>query len=95
MSIDQSCRPCSGKTLEDECQAQIKSCTVCNTGCTKQHTVRAGDNCWAIAQANGMSLGRLREINPGVRCEPLEIGAQLCVAQGNTDCKRVCEGKYI
>lgn len=42
-----------------------------------------------------MSLSRLQEINPGVKCEPLKIGARLCVAQGETDCKRVCEGKYI
>jgi hypothetical protein len=95
ISIDQSCRPCNGKTLEDECEQQIKGCTVCNSGCTRQYAVKAGDNCYAIAQANGMSLSALQAMNPAVNCEPLEIGAQLCVAQGSTDCKRVCEGKFI
>jgi len=95
ISIDQSCRPCGGKTLEDECERRIKECTVCSTGCTKRYKVQSGDNCWGIAQANSISLSRLQEMNPGLKCMPLEVGVEMCVAQGNTSCRRVCEGKYV
>lgn len=92
---EDSCRPCAGKTVEDACEQKIKECTVCSTGCVKQYKVQSGDNCWGIAQVNGISLSRLQEMNPGLKCMPLEVGVEMCVAQGNTSCRRVCEGKYV
>ncbi|KAK0644235.1 hypothetical protein B0T16DRAFT_460312 [Cercophora newfieldiana] len=47
--------------------------------CARSYKVVAGDYCWKIATENGLSLDQLYQINPGLKCEPLEIGVVVCL----------------
>ena len=51
--------------------------------CTKTYTVVAGDICWNIASNNGLTVDQLTSYNPGLNCDNLQIGQNLCVAQGS------------
>ncbi|MCO5614276.1 hypothetical protein L7F22_068554 [Adiantum nelumboides] len=48
--------------------------------CASTYTVQSGDNCYAIAQANGIALADLQSWNPSVNCDILQIGQQLCLS---------------
>ncbi|KAK1753947.1 hypothetical protein QBC47DRAFT_429380 [Echria macrotheca] len=53
-----------------------------NGGCAKTYTVVAGDYCYLIATSNGLSLDQLLGINPGLVCNPLQIGTVVCLRRG-------------
>lgn len=46
------------------------------------HRVRSGESGWSIARAEEMSLQELKELNPGVNLERLQLGQELKVGQG-------------
>ncbi|KAI0408568.1 carbohydrate-binding module family 50 protein [Xylaria palmicola] len=43
------------------------------------YEVRAGDTCWAIAEAKSVSVDALLESNEGLDCDKLSIGETVCV----------------
>nr|5BUM_A Chain A, Chitinase A [Equisetum arvense]5BUM_B Chain B, Chitinase A [Equisetum arvense] len=48
--------------------------------CTSYYTVKSGDICYNIAQTYGIDVATLQSYNPGLQCDNLQIGQQLCVA---------------
>lgn len=50
-----------------------------NGRCARSYTVVAGDYCYLIATNNGLSLQQFLSLNPGLNCDPLRIGAVVCV----------------
>lgn len=42
-------------------------------------TVRGKDTCWEIAHQYDMSVEQLVRVNPGIDCNLLQIGTQICV----------------
>ncbi|KAK3373070.1 hypothetical protein B0T24DRAFT_249523 [Lasiosphaeria ovina] len=49
------------------------------SSCAKSYTVKSGDYCYLIATNNGITLDQLKSYNPGLNCDPLRIGAVVCV----------------
>ena len=45
--------------------------------------VRDADSCWSIAQGHDLSVAGLRDINPGIKCESLWVGAGVCVPKNS------------
>lgn len=45
------------------------------------YTVRAGDSLGKLSNRSGLTMARIRELNPGVEFEPLQIGAKLKLPQ--------------
>ena len=41
------CDPCRGGYVS-ECTSRFTDCRACKMGCLRSHSVRAGDNCWAL-----------------------------------------------
>ncbi|KAI1188709.1 carbohydrate-binding module family 50 protein [Nemania serpens] len=50
----------------------------CGDGATP-YTIRAGDTCWAIAEAKSVSIDALLGNNEGLNCDRLSIGETICV----------------
>ncbi|KAI8843743.1 hypothetical protein BC829DRAFT_351398, partial [Chytridium lagenaria] len=46
--------------------------------CPNSYTVQSGDFCFKIAVAAGIDVNGLISLNPGLKCENLQIGAVLC-----------------
>ena len=51
------------------------------------YTIKGGDNCYAIATANGVSLDALVAANPTGECNSLQVGQTLCIPPK-------CSGSY-
>lgn len=51
-------------------------------GCAVAHTVSAGDHCSGLAEAAGVSLRQLLDLNPGLdeECTNLELGQTVCLS---------------
>jgi hypothetical protein len=51
------------------------------SGCSNKVTVNAGDSCWAISQAHGVSVADILSKNSNINsgCTNLQIGAQICL----------------
>ena len=47
--------------------------------CSHQYTVVGGDTCNQIALTYGISLSALKDMNPGINCNYLQIGQSVCV----------------
>jgi len=47
--------------------------------CARSYRVVAGDYCYKIATENGLTLDQLFQMNPGLNCEPLQIGVVVCL----------------
>jgi LysM repeat protein len=45
----------------------------------KTYTVVAGDYCWLIATNNGMNLEQFLNKNPGLDCNNLWVGVNVCL----------------
>ncbi len=45
------------------------------------HVVASGDTCWSLALSYGVTLQALRAANPGLMCEELTPGQQLCLPE--------------
>ncbi|KAI0455418.1 hypothetical protein F5B21DRAFT_472236 [Xylaria acuta] len=43
------------------------------------HKIKAGDTCWAIAEAGSISVDVLLESNEGLDCDDLSVGETICV----------------
>ncbi|KAI0118750.1 carbohydrate-binding module family 50 protein [Nemania sp. FL0031] len=43
------------------------------------YKIRAGDTCWAIAEARSVSLDDLLAKNEGLDCDKLDVGETICV----------------
>ncbi|KAI1195591.1 carbohydrate-binding module family 50 protein [Nemania serpens] len=50
----------------------------CGDGATP-YKIRAGDTCWAIAEAKSISIDALLGNNEGLNCDRLSIGETICV----------------
>ncbi|KAI0874787.1 carbohydrate-binding module family 50 protein [Hypoxylon argillaceum] len=48
-------------------------------GDTAPYKIKAGDTCWAIAEARSLSVDVLLENNEGLDCDKLSIGETICV----------------
>ncbi|ESK91741.1 carbohydrate-binding module family 50 protein [Moniliophthora roreri MCA 2997] len=57
--------------------------------CTKSYTVKSGDNCDAIAAAQGVSSYQITRLNGENVCSLLQIGQVLCLADTTYDCQPV------
>ena len=49
------------------------------TACSQYHTVVSGNTCYDLSVSYGLTLQELLNLNPGVNCNSLQIGQQLCV----------------
>ena len=47
-------------------------------GCN-QYTIQSGDTLYAIARANGTTVGILRAVNPGLDEKNLTVGSRICI----------------
>lgn len=56
--------------------------TFCETPslCNRKVNVQPGLFCWNIAEDNKISVDQLRNINPGLNCDALQIGQVICVS---------------
>ncbi|KAI0905945.1 carbohydrate-binding module family 50 protein [Ustulina deusta] len=43
------------------------------------YEIKAGDTCWAVAEARSVSLDALLEKNEGLDCDNLSVGETICV----------------
>ncbi|GAP87772.1 hypothetical protein SAMD00023353_2801120 [Rosellinia necatrix] len=43
------------------------------------YEIKAGDTCWAIAEARSVSLDLLLESNEGLDCDKLSVGETICI----------------
>lgn len=93
MSVEDSCRPCS--SFVDGCSASVTGCYSCLTACAATYTAVAGDDCYSIATAYGITLDDLLSLNPGLNCEPLSINQAMCVQMGTGACTNLCEGTFV
>lgn len=50
------------------------------SGSCQEYTIQAGDTCWAISQAFGLSLTDFQSWNAGINCDNLQIGQIVCVS---------------
>ncbi|KAF2972544.1 hypothetical protein GQX73_g949 [Xylaria multiplex] len=50
----------------------------CDDGMTP-YKIKAGDTCWALAEANSVSLDTLLKNNEGLDCDKLSVGETICV----------------
>ncbi|KAK7042981.1 hypothetical protein VNI00_008718 [Paramarasmius palmivorus] len=57
--------------------------------CTKSYTVKSGDNCDAIAAAQGVSSYQITHLNGQNVCSLLQIDQVLCLADTTYDCQPV------
>ncbi|KAL7745917.1 hypothetical protein RI367_008775 [Sorochytrium milnesiophthora] len=63
--------------------------------CVSSVNVKAGDNCWAIANANGLTLSKLQSYNPNIDCNMLQVGQSLCLEAHEANVPFVqCTSKY-
>lgn len=49
------------------------------SGTSAAYTVRKGDTCWDLAEARGISLDDVHELNPQIDCEKLPAGSRICL----------------
>ncbi|KAL6307803.1 hypothetical protein BKA93DRAFT_726919 [Sparassis latifolia] len=54
---------------------EVKLCP----GSSDAFRVRAGDTCWGLSQARGVSVDKLLEENPGLDCDKLMPGQTICL----------------
>ncbi|KAH6558831.1 hypothetical protein KP509_1Z042700 [Ceratopteris richardii] len=51
------------------------------SGSSTTYIVKSGNTCYAISQANGISLSNFHSWNSGINCKNLQIGQVVCVSQ--------------
>ncbi|PON27684.1 hypothetical protein TGAM01_v203451 [Trichoderma gamsii] len=51
--------------------------------CEHSVTIQEGDNCWDIAQAEGMSVDEILGMNTGLDCGKLVVGHTICLKRGD------------
>ncbi|KAH7415910.1 hypothetical protein KP509_14G065600 [Ceratopteris richardii] len=49
--------------------------------CCTIYTVKSGDTCYDISQVNGVSLEDFLSWNPGINCNNLQIGQEVCISE--------------
>ncbi|KAJ3086401.1 hypothetical protein HK102_013190 [Quaeritorhiza haematococci] len=59
-------------------------------GCPRALTIFPGDTCWDIAANNNISLNRFLAANPGINCDNLTVGSQVCLPLPNDDIVVTC-----
>lgn len=91
------CQPehCSDHTTAWHCNTKVTDCTVKNQDCANSYEVVNGDDCWTIANNNGMTLEELQGMNPDVSCDNLQANQLLCLEITWTDGQAVCQGKKV
>jgi hypothetical protein len=48
--------------------------------CQAVHGVRAGETCFAVAQAAGLTVDQFLGFNPNINCEKVFVGQWVCLA---------------
>ena len=91
------CQPehCSGQTTASVCNTQVDTCTVKQATCTISYSVVEGDDCWTIANNNGITLDDLQGMNPDVNCDNLQPNQSLCLEITWMNGQALCQGKKI
>ncbi|CAL8461580.1 g1111 [Coccomyxa elongata] len=56
--------------------------------CSATHTVTAGETCYSIYTAAGLSADEFAQLNPGLNCNLLQVGQTVCTKAGAT-CTKV------
>ncbi|KAF6257657.1 hypothetical protein COO60DRAFT_1695321 [Scenedesmus sp. NREL 46B-D3] len=72
--------------------SQAPSPSPSGSGCSRSHTIQPGGNCWALTGLAGgyglpegdAGLDVLRQLNPGLDCNLLRVGQNVCVAGPQT-----------
>ncbi|KAH7415912.1 hypothetical protein KP509_14G065800 [Ceratopteris richardii] len=57
----------------------VADCLVVSAACTT-YRVKYGDTCYHISEANGVSLEDFLSWNPGINCNNLQIGQEVCIS---------------
>ena len=71
---------CNGKGLNcSSLSVGQKLCGNCLGACDARQKVVSGDSCSKIATENGIELSDLLKCNPGLVCENIQVGQNLCV----------------
>ncbi|KAK0614949.1 hypothetical protein B0T17DRAFT_540674 [Bombardia bombarda] len=69
----------AASTVTGACGGQTANPTPPTPSCSKKYTVISGDYCYLIAVNNGLTLDQFYTYNPGLICNPLQIGEVVCV----------------
>lgn len=55
--------------------------------CSNYYTVKAGDTCYdSIWIPNGLSESQFYSLNPGINCNNLQAGQQVCIGGSSSPC---------
>lgn len=71
-------RPAATKPVTEK-SAPVQSAATASAAATQHHTVRSGESLSTIAERYGMTLSRLRELNPQVKKDRINVGQRLRV----------------
>lgn len=50
-----------------------------DTTCNSAVVVEQGDTCFSIASSAHITVSQFKELNPGIDCDDLQIGLQVCL----------------
>ncbi|CAI5959345.1 unnamed protein product [Closterium sp. NIES-65] len=60
----------------------VQNASTVATGCVVPYTIIEGDTCTLVASTFGLSLAELATVNPGLNCDALTTGQQVCIKLG-------------
>ncbi|GJP80916.1 hypothetical protein CLOP_g11113 [Closterium sp. NIES-67] len=60
----------------------VKNASTTAEGCVVPYTIIEGDTCTLVASTFGLSLAELATVNPGLNCDALTTGQQVCIKLG-------------
>src|SRR5699024_6528987 len=66
-----------------------------NGGSKKVHVVKKGDTLWSIAQQYGTTVSKLKELNPGIDPDRLQIGQEIVVSGSTATYHTVQKGDTL
>ena len=66
-----------------------------NGGSKKVHVVKRGDTLWSIAQQYGTTVSKLKELNPGINPDRLQIGQEIVVSGSTATYHTVQKGDTL
>ncbi|CAI5478102.1 unnamed protein product [Closterium sp. Yama58-4] len=60
----------------------VQNASTAATGCVVPYTIVDGDTCTLVASTFGLTLAELATVNPGLNCDLLTTGQQVCIKMG-------------
>ncbi|GJN17471.1 hypothetical protein PR202_gb04538 [Eleusine coracana subsp. coracana] len=67
-------------TLADARVTQFGDFAVPALSCSKVHGVHAGETCFSVSQASGLTQAQFLTFNPNINCLRLFVGQWVCLA---------------